>query len=79
METPAEIGNTMIGLARNYDQVALRDVLNALNDALTLAGRISPESKSIKQNLARLQGATRAWEGDPVLKPLLAQPITSSE
>lgn len=71
----AEIGNTMIGLARNYDQLALRDVLNSLNDALALAGRISPETQSIKRSLARLQGATRAWEEDPVLKPLLAQPI----
>jgi len=71
----AEIGNAVIGLARNYDQVALKDVLNALNDALALAGRISPESQSIKRSLARLQGATKAWEEDPVLKPLLAQPI----
>jgi len=75
----AEIGNAMIGLARNYDQVALKDVLNGLNDALALAGRISPESQSIKRSLARLQGATRAWEEDPVLKPLLAQPITRNE
>ena len=75
----AEIGNTLIGLARNYDQVALMDVLNALNDALTLSGRISPESKSIKQALARLQGATKAWEEDPVLKPLLSQQITRNE
>ena len=75
----AEIGNTLIGLARNYDQVALRDVLNALNDALVLAGRISPESKSIKQALTRLQGATKAWEEDPVLKPLLAQQLTQNQ
>lgn len=38
----AEIGNTLIGLSRNYDLVSLRDVLNALNDSLTLAGSISP-------------------------------------
>lgn len=75
----AEIGNAMIGLARNYDQLALRDVLNSLNDALELAGRIGPESQSIRRSLARLQGATRAWEEDPVLKPLLAQPITRNE
>jgi len=75
----AEIGNAMIGLARNYDQVALKDVLNGLNDALALAGRISPESQSIKRSLARLQGAAHAWEEDSVLKPLLAQPITRNE
>lgn len=72
----AEIGNALIGLARNYDQLALQDVLHGLNDALTLAGRISPESQSLKRSLKRLQGATEAWENDPVLKPLLAQPIT---
>ena len=75
----AEIGNTLIGLARNYDQVSLRDVLSALNDALVLAGRISPESKSIKQALTRLQGTTKAWEDDPVLRPLLVQPITPNQ
>lgn len=72
----AEIGNALIGLARNYDQLALQDVLHGLNDALTLAGRISPESQSLKRSMKRLQGATEAWENDPVLKPLLAQPIT---
>lgn len=72
----AEIGNALIGLARNYDQLALQDVLHGLNDALTLAGRISPESQSLKRSLKRLKGATEAWENDPVLKPLLAQPIT---
>ncbi len=75
----AEIGNTVIGLARNYDQVSLRDVLSAMNDALTLAGRISPESSSIQQSLARLQGATKAWEDDPILKPLLDQQITHNQ
>lgn len=75
----AEVGNTVIGLARNYGQLSLRDVLHSLNDALVLAGRISPDSQSIKRNLARLQGATRAWEDDPVLKPLLAQPIARNE
>lgn len=72
----AEIGNALIGLARNYDQLALQDVLHGLNDALTLAGRISPESQSLKRSMKRLQGATEAWENDPVLKPLLTQPIT---
>ena len=30
-------------------------------------------------HLARLQGATKAWEEDPVLKPLLSQQITRNE
>jgi hypothetical protein len=75
----AEIGNTVIGLARNYDQVSLRDVLSTMNDALTLAGRISPESRSIQQALTRLQGTTKAWVDDPVLKPLLDQQITHNQ
>ena len=69
----AEIGNSLIGLARNYDQVSLGDVLNSMNDSLRLAGRISPDSDSITNALKRLNSAAKAWEEDPTLKPLLDQ------
>lgn len=71
----AEIGNELIRLARDYEQISIKDLLSGLNDALQLAGQISPESKSIKQALSRLQATTKALEEDPVLKPLLAQPV----
>ena len=71
----AEIGNSLIGLARHYDQRSLGDVLHSMNDSLRLAGRISPDSDSIANALKKLNNATKKWEEDPTLKPLLKQQL----
>jgi hypothetical protein len=65
-----ELGDALVRLARDYERVSLGDVLRGANEALTLAGRISPESRSIKDALTRLQDSTKALENDPALKPL---------
>lgn len=72
----AELGNSIIGFAKDYDKVTLKDILSGLKDALNIAGRISPETGSIGQALTRLDSAGKAWENDPVLRPLLIQQIS---
>jgi len=71
----AELGNSIIGFARDYDKVTIKDILSGLKDTLKLSGRISPETASIGQALTRLNSAAKTWENDPILKPLLDQQI----
>jgi hypothetical protein len=72
----AELGNSLIGLAKDYDKISIKDILSGLKDALNLAAKISPESGSVTQALTRLQSSTKAWQDDPVLAALLTQQIS---